>query len=104
MSFLCHLSYWSTIDKKVLLLIRTKLYQFRFSIGDYKMQVVESTLVGEFVTVTCLDRNESEYDGELLELSALGAVVKYSSHGRDFFEYIPQSNIHSISHKVVDSE
>lgn len=65
-----------------------------------KMQVLES-LLGENVNVTCLDRSESEFFGELIEIDALGPIVKYSDHGREFVEFIPMSNVSSISHKVI---
>lgn len=65
-----------------------------------KMQVLDS-LLGEYVNVNCLDRNESEFYGELIEVSALGPIVKYSDHGREFVEFIPMTNVSSISHKVI---
>lgn len=67
-----------------------------------KLQVMDS-LLGEEVTVLALDRQESEYIGELIEFDALGAVLKYSSHGREFIAFIPMKNIDSISHKVLSA-
>lgn len=68
-----------------------------------KLQVMES-LQGEQVSLVTLDRNESEYDGELLEWGDQGAVLKYSDHGREFITFLPISNIDSISHKVISAK
>lgn len=65
-----------------------------------KLQVMDS-LQGEEVTVIALDREESEYGGELLEFNELGPVLKYQSHGREFITFIPMKNVDSISHKVL---
>ncbi len=64
------------------------------------MQVLES-LQGENVEVLCLDREETSISGELLEVSNLGAIIKYQSHAREFIDFVPMSNINSISHKVL---
>lgn len=65
------------------------------------MKVLES-LQGEQVTVYCTDREETEMSGELLEVSQIGAIVKYSSHGREFIDFAPMRNIGLISHKITD--
>lgn len=65
---------------------------------------VLKSLEGENVTVYTLDREETEYHGELIEISSLGATLKSSSHGRDFFEFLPMTNINSISHKILDTK
>lgn len=65
-----------------------------------KSQILDS-LKGEKVTVSCLDRKESVYHGELLEAGDLGVTIKYLDHGREFIEFIPMANINSLSHKVL---
>lgn len=65
-----------------------------------KLQVLES-LLGEEVSIITFDRQESEYNGELLEWSELGPVLKYQSHGREFITFIPMRNIDSLTHKVL---
>ena len=62
-------------------------------------KILES-LVGEKITIKCLDREESIYYGELLEVNELGPLIKHLDHGREFIEFIPMANINSISHKV----
>lgn len=64
------------------------------------MQVLES-LVGQEVSIICLDREESETDGELLEVDLIGATVKYTQYGNEFCQFIPMSNINSITHKIL---
>lgn len=68
-----------------------------------KMQVLE-TLVGEQVSLICKDREETEFNGELLDLSDLGVTIKYSSHGREFIDWIPMDNLWWISYKVLDTK
>ncbi|MGE3611716.1 MAG: hypothetical protein AB7I27_19150 [Bacteriovoracaceae bacterium] len=63
-------------------------------------KILES-LKGEKVTISCLNRNESEFYGELLEVNELGAVIKYLEHGREFIEFIPMENINSVRHKIL---
>lgn len=59
------------------------------------------SLKKEKVTITCLDRLETTYFGELLEVTEIGVAVKTLAHGREFIEFIPFHNIQSISHKVL---
>ncbi len=59
------------------------------------------SLVGEKVIVACLDRTETSFVGELMEASDLGIVIKRQDHGREFIEFIPLSNLNTLSHKVL---
>lgn len=65
-----------------------------------KSQLLDS-LKGEKVTISCLDRNETTFHGEMLEASDVGVAVKTLNHGREFIEFIPFQNIGLISHKVL---
>ena len=67
------------------------------------MQVLKS-LEGQEVSITTLDREESEYFGELLEVGETGAIIKYDSHGRQFIDVLPWNVINVISHKVLDAK
>jgi len=64
------------------------------------MKVLES-LQGEQCTVQCKGREELQVSGELIEIADIGAIMKYSSHSREFIEFIPMLNIDTISHKVL---
>ncbi|MGB0454359.1 MAG: hypothetical protein ACPGJV_11675 [Bacteriovoracaceae bacterium] len=66
-----------------------------------KRQVLNS-LVGERVSVLCLDREETEIVGELLEIDEYGVTLKYSSHSREFIDWIPVQNLSMLSYKVLD--
>lgn len=60
------------------------------------------TMQGEIIVLTTKSRTEDEYSGaELLEINHLGATIKYSDHGRDFMDFIPMTNIDSISFKIL---
>ena len=50
-----------------------------------KMSVFDS-LIGEIVVITCRNREEDYYTGEMIEFNPhLGVGIKYSSHGNEFY-------------------
>ena len=65
-------------------------------------------IVKSFIGKTCFirakDREESEWNAEVLGINQLGVVGAYKANGRDFEFFVPVQNLSYIERKVIDSD
>ena len=64
----------------------------------------ERGLVGKIVSVTCIDRSESEYTNcELKSINDAGVVLAWESRGIFSVSFIPKHNIGAVTARYGNS-
>ena len=57
------------------------------------------SLVGGEVSIGCLDREENEYTGKLLDLGELGATLEWEARGISTTLFVPMGSINYVAHR-----